>query len=75
MTDKSKKRLIKKFFGWLAFTFSIVFTVNILIGKLSVINQWGWARPPGFVEFIILFMATGCFIIFATLSNISDLKK
>jgi hypothetical protein len=70
--SQSSGRIFKEVFGWVSLICFVVFSVNVVIGKLSVINQWGWGRPDGYLEFLLLFLATGCFIAYSATSNLSD---
>ena len=60
----------RRAFGWLALLFFALFAANLAVGKLSVLNHWGLPRVPGVAEFLVLFLATGCFVAFAAFSHV-----
>lgn len=70
MTAPAGNTAARRFFGRLALFFFALFAANLAVGKLTVLNHWGLPRVPGVVEFLVLFLATGCFVAFAAYSHV-----
>lgn len=75
MTDKLKAKKGSQISGWLSFILFCFFASNLLIGKLSILNQWGLPRTPSIYEFILLLLASGFFVLFSALSDKSGSEK
>lgn len=72
MNSRIRTNPARGIFGFMALILFAVFAVNVVVAKLSVVNQWGLPRVPGVIEFLVLFFATGCFVAYTASSHKSD---
>lgn len=72
MNSQTSSNPVRGIFGFIALILFVVFFVNVMVAKLSVVNHWALPRVPGVIEFLVLFFATGCFVAYAAFSQKPD---